>query len=79
MGPSVSLLWRDPPPLEQSRLYVPVSVFARFDPEWRDRVLRLPQAAEVAVIGCIQNVQRGLSGSISLEHCELVTAQPEAP
>ena len=53
-------------------LKVPITVFAKFDEDWKDRVLRVPPRATIRVVGKITRISPDVGGAVSLEHCEIV-------
>ncbi len=56
-----------------------ISVYAHFDDTWRERVLRLPQNADVELVGRIADILGGpLFRSLVVEHAEIV-ARPIDP
>lgn len=73
-GLMVNLVVREP---ERALDLHDVSVFAYFDPEWRDRAIRLPKGATVSIVGRVAGASADLGGSVSLEHAEIMS-QPES-
>jgi hypothetical protein len=50
-------------------------VIAHFDPEWRERAIRLPKSVAISLVGRIATIQPDIH-IIDLEHCEIVTREP---